>query len=336
LRVLKKVIISVYAVLAAFMAVGQDPQFSQFFYSPLLLGPSFAGTTAGSRLVANYRMQWPTISKPFHTSALAVDHNFMKYNSGAGLLLQGDMAGSSLLNRTKVALQYTYNVEITSKFHFRPGIEFSLNRIGIYYDNLIFGDEIYFDLEESGEERTKDSRLYFDAGASALFFTTRYWVGASFSHLMQPNESITAQEQTSKLPVKTTVYGGGKLELSGRIGRKDEESLFYGALYRAQGKYDQLDLGAYWYKVPIMIGGWYRGIPGFKKNPDNGVNHDALMILVGFKREYISVAYSYDVTISRLFLNSGGAHEVSLSYYFNQDYNLNRRQKRMTVPCPRF
>lgn len=300
------------------------------------LGPSFSGTTAGSRFVGNSRMQWPTISKPFYASAVAIDHNFVKYKSGAGLIFQGDMAGQSQLNRTKVGLQYTYNVEITSKFHFRPGIEVSFNRVGINYGNLVFGDEIYYNLEQSNEAIAKPDRMYPDAALSGLFFTAKYWGGLSMFHLMQPNESLSGEDQTSKLPIKTTVYAGGKTKISGRIGRKDEESVFYGFLYRSQEKYDQFDLGAYWYKVPIMLGGWYRGIPGFKKNPDNALNHDAFMILVGFKKETFSAAYSYDVTISRLFLDSGGAHELSISYYFNQDYNLNRRQKRLTVPCPRF
>jgi type IX secretion system PorP/SprF family membrane protein len=333
---MRKVLATIIASLMALWANAQDPQFSQFFFSPLLLGPSFAGTTMGTRAAANYRLQWPAISVPFQTTAVSVDHNFLKYNSGAGVLIHGDMAGSSLLNRTKAALHYTYNVEITSKFYFRPGIEFSFNRVGIYYNKLIFGDQMYYKLDHTNEDLSVKSRNYFDAGASALFFTEMYWGGASISHLMQPNESLTALEQTSKLPVKTTVYGGGKLKISGRMGQFDEESLFYAVMYRSQGKFDQLDLGAFWYKVPIMLGLWYRGIPGLKQNPDNSINQDAVVLLAGYRKESWAAAYSYDITISRLFLNSAGAHELSIGYYFNQDPHNRKRVKKMVVPCPRF
>ncbi len=333
----KKTLYSIALTLCiTFGAHAQDPQFSQFFFSPMLLAPSFAGTTTGGRAALNYRMQWPTISKPFHTSAVGVDHAFTRFNSGTGLLMSSDLAGTSNLNRTKVSLLYSYNVTVTSKIFFRPGIEFSYNRVGVDYGNLIFGDQIYHSMDESNESDPVSSRYYFDAGASALVYSQKYWGGITMMHLMQPNESLTIEDAESKLPIKTSIYGGGKVELSGRIGRDDEESLFYGALYSAQGKYDQFDFGAYYYRLPFLVGAWYRGLPAIKKNPDNAINHDALILIMGYKVSEFVVAYSYDITVSRLFLNSGGAHEISLSYYFNQDYYKNRRKKKVNVPCPRF
>ncbi len=320
----------------ATVAKAQDPQFSQFFFSPMLLAPSFAGTTTGGRAALNYRMQWPTVSKPFHTTAVGVDHAFTRFNSGAGILLTNDLAGSSNLNRSKVGLLYSYNVAFNSKVFFRPGIEFSYNRVGLDYDKLIFGDQIYHNMDESNEAATQAARMYFDAGASALIYSEKLWGGVTMMHLMQPNESLTHDDAESKLPIKTSIYGGGKVELSGRIGRDDEESIFYGALYTAQDKYDQFDFGAYYYRLPFLIGAWYRGLPGIKKNPDNAINHDALVLIAGYKVSELVVAYSYDITVSRLFLNSGGAHEISLSYYFNQDYYKNKRKKKVNVPCPRF
>lgn len=302
----------------------------------MMLAPSFAGTTSGGRAVLNYRMQWPTISKPFHTTAVGADHTFTRFNSGAGILLTSDIAGSSYLNRTKAAMQYSYNVSINSKVFFRPGIEFSYNRIGVSYGNLIFGDQIYHNMENSNESDPLPSKNYFDAGASVLVYSELFWGGMTMAHLMQPNESLMREDSDSKVPIKTTIYGGGKIELSGRIGREDEESIFYGVLYASQGKYDQLDFGAYYYRLPFLIGAWYRGLPAVKKNPDNAINHDALTLIAGYKISNFVAAYSYDITVSRLFLNSGGAHEISVGYYFNQDYYKNKRKKKVNVPCPRF
>lgn len=48
-------------------ASAQGPQFSQFYAAPLTLSPSFAGSTHGSRMVMNYRNQWPSLPRAFVT-----------------------------------------------------------------------------------------------------------------------------------------------------------------------------------------------------------------------------------------------------------------------------
>jgi hypothetical protein len=86
----------------------------------------------------------------------------------------------------------------------------------------------------------------------------------------------------------------------------------------------------YWYQVPLVIGIWYRGIPVFKELASN----DALAFLLGFKIDQVSVGYSYDLTISKLTGLTGGTHEISLNYFFNQ--GVTQREKRKGIPCPTF
>ncbi|MFM9911534.1 MAG: type IX secretion system membrane protein PorP/SprF, partial [Chitinophagaceae bacterium] len=52
----------------------QDPNFSQFFVSPLTLNPALTGKFNGDfRIAGNYRDQWPSISKAFITSTVSLD-----------------------------------------------------------------------------------------------------------------------------------------------------------------------------------------------------------------------------------------------------------------------
>ena len=97
-----------------------------------------------------------------------------------------------------------------------------------------------------------------------------------------------------------------------------------------QKKLKYLDLGLYYTKEPITLGIWYRGLPIF---PDN-TNVGALAFSVGYKYKAMQIGYSYDFTLTRLVTQTGGAHEISLSYTFN-DRN-SRRVKRKMVPCPTF
>jgi hypothetical protein len=52
----------------------QDPNFSQFFASPMTLNPALTGKFDGVfRVAGNYRNQWPTINNAFVTKTVSVD-----------------------------------------------------------------------------------------------------------------------------------------------------------------------------------------------------------------------------------------------------------------------
>ena len=52
-----------FLVCMASVASAQDPNFSQFFASPLTLNPALTGKFDGVyRIAGNYRNQWPTIN----------------------------------------------------------------------------------------------------------------------------------------------------------------------------------------------------------------------------------------------------------------------------------
>jgi hypothetical protein len=109
---------------------------------------------------------------------------------------------------------------------------------------------------------------------------------------------------------------------------KIEESVTGAFYYRQQGSYHQADIGLYWFREPISFGVWYRGIP-FSKTYKK---YDALAFMAGYKLEQISFAYSYDFTISRLGIGSGGSHEISLIY----EFKVNTRKRWKPIPCPTF
>lgn len=313
----------------------QDVQYSQYYASPLDLAPSFAGSTNAGRVVANYRMQWPFI-KSYHAATVAADYNLAIYNSGVGLVLGSDLSGTSHLNHNRIGLQYAYNIGINKQWGFRPGVEFSYNRVSLDMSNLTFGDQLVYNTATTQEANVLPSKSYLDAAASVLFYSAKYWGGATMKHLLFPNVSMMANTGESTLPLRTTIFAGGKVDLNGRLGRDNEESIFYSVLYSMQQDFDQFDVGGYWYKAPLVVGLWYRGLPGFKTAPDNAINQDAVILVAGYKRKNLSLLYSYDITVSRLFVNTAGSHEVSLGWLFNQEHQMKKREKRILVPCPRF
>lgn len=321
----------------------QDAQFSQYYAAPLNLSPSFTGSGDGIRMMFNHRVQWPLIKDLFtayNTSSLGVDYFIPSFSSGVGILGTATAAGNGLLIKSKFAGLYSFNAKIIKGWYFRPGVEFSYNRIDYNFDKLTFGDEIANGRETSEEDPNNfvTGKGVFDMGASALVYSKLYWGGMTIAHLLQPNESVVMSNSNAntKVPMKFLVYGGAKIDLNGRLDRDNEESLFASFLYRGQQEFDQFDIGAYWLRMPILMGIWYRGLPGFQKNKDKSINHDAVVLVVGFKKNRIGVSFSYDVTVSSLFLDSGGAYELALNYLLVEQKSLKRRPKRVLVPCPRF
>ena len=91
-----------------------------------------------------------------------------------------------------------------------------------------------------------------------------------------------------------------------------QEVLSVAMNFQTQGKFYQSDLGLYYYKDPLVFGLWYRGIP-FVTSQARRCNH-----WIGRnKDQQLSLGYSYDFTISNLIGSSGGSHEISLIYEFN-------------------
>lgn len=329
--------ILLFFMLFYIFAKAQDPQLTQYFASPLYLSPSFAGSTQGTRAVMNFRDQWPAIPGAFITYLMSIDHNLYKYNSGIGLLFLRDQAGSGHLSTTNFGLQYSYNIVINRKFSIRPGMYFYYSQRNIDFNRLVFNDQLNLDENNPSSIETPTFRKtgFLDYTISAIGFTRQYWGGFQIAHLLKPNESLR-QEGISERPVIYYLMGGGKVPLKGQIGKISEESLQFSFIYKSQQKYDQADLGVYWYKRPLVVGFWYRGIPLFKHYSSSYANNDALAVMVGYQVEDWKIGYSYDFTISRLAMKSAGSHEISVIYEFNKNQKITEKSKKVIIPCSKF
>ncbi len=326
----------------------QVSHFSQFYSTPMTIAPSFTGMTGGgSRLSLNYRDQWPKIPGVFTTFAVGLDHDFKRANSGIGIFLFRDQAGTGNLAATDMGVLYSYKIQMAENVGYkknawflRPGIYFRYTNRSLNFDKLTFGDQFLSDgslKDKTIEVRPLEKKGYIDFAASLLAYSEDYWGGFTVDHLLEPNQSLTGGSAT--VPVKLDLFGGYKLLLVQKRRRQrygvEPESVTFTMHYRIQDKYDQLDLGAYWTKDPFTLGAWFRGIPILDADKGKYGSIDAIIVLVGIKiNESIKIGYSYDITISKLLGHTGGSHEISLVYNFNK--NLEGLRRRAVVPCPSF
>lgn len=301
----------------------QDAEFTQFYANPLYLNPAFAGTNKCPRININYRNQWPGLSATFVTTSASYDQYVPSISGGLGLMVVSDREAQTL-STTRVSGIYAYQLKVNRKFSLRAGLEATFFQKSLDWSKLTFGDMIdsrrgfVFD---SGDVPRGGSRSGMDFSAGLIGFSEHYFFGLSAHHINQPDESLI--KGNSPIPIKITGHAGAVIPISksGSKYSKDEGlSLSPNILYRKQGPSSQLNMGLYAKKGPLVGGVWYR-------------NSDAFIILLGIHAKQVKIGYSYDATISKLSLASGGAHEVSLNYTFKC-----RTKKRTfrSVTCPEF
>ena len=319
-------------VLFSFFAKAQDAQFTQFYAAPMYLNPAFTGVTYEHRIVANYRNQWPGISKTYQTYMASYDYNMSDINSGLGITVMQDRAGTAGLTHTQFGVNYAYHFKVNKTAEIRLGANLNYNMKRLDFGKLKFNDQIATGSSISNEAANYEQLNFMDFAAGALLNSTEYWLGLSAKHLTQPNSSLTGDRVP--LPLSFSLHGGYRFIIEQKS--KELKRYFSPAFnYRHQQKYDQLDIGVYYYHLPLNVGIWYRGLP-FKTYAPTYSSRESVALLVGFDiKEYnLRVGYSYDITISKLGIsNSWGAHELSLVYEIAQK---KKKTRRVLISCPKF
>ncbi|MBL0035961.1 MAG: PorP/SprF family type IX secretion system membrane protein [Flavobacteriales bacterium] len=312
----------------------QDPQLSQFYAAPMYLNPALTGNTFQDRIALNYRIQWPGIAPGYETYAVAYDHNNAKAHSGYGFMVMHDEAGSNSLAFTHIGASYSYEARINHSNAIRFGMRLGYTTRQFDMGSFLFADQVIRDgapttLEPVLVQRTS----YFDASMGAMYYGEHVWLGASFSHINRPQQTLLVSGDT-RLPVRTSIHTGYRIAMDDRSMARTKSTFNIAAHYKAQQDWDQLDLGVYIDHNPLMAGLWYRGLPGVKAYEPGYPNHDAVILMAGFQtQKQLRIIYSYDITISWQGVKTGGAHEISLTYEWPARH---KNRKFHMVPCPKF
>lgn len=281
----------------------------------------------------NARDQWPGLPNDYLSTSVSYDRWADELNSGFGIIGNGELSGTGQLWRAEIAPTYAYQAVINDKIVVRSGVKMGFNSIGINKNKLLFNDQL-----ESGtvttETKLRSSRTYLDFSWGLLGMYDNYWAGLSVNHLNQPDQSLL-EGGSNPLPRRWSFHGGAKIPLNviaaAETAQRDITLAFD---YKAQGKFDQLDIGGYLNTYPVVLGIWYRGLP-LKSNRQSSINADAITLLFGLYREGYRLGFSYDITVSRLAITrSAGSFEIS--FIKEWTHKKKKRRKQFIVPCAKF
>lgn len=318
-----------YSVLLLFVSLSifcQEPQFSQYYANKLYLSPSFVGTENAPRLFMGYRNQYIGLVN-YNTYSASFDTYVDKINSGFGALFVGDAAGYETYNTYSANIMYSYRIRIYGDVYSSFGIQGNYTQIGVDFFKLIFNDQIQTHSDGTIEPLVKTVN-FFDASSGWTIYGKKFWGGVSADHLLRPEYALTGREN-SRIPIQYKFFGGLKLSTNPKV-FKNSNYFYLTYLYKRQGEYNQLDLGAYWEYEPLIFGVWYRGFPLF--DDENKVNPDAIIGMFGLRMDKFYIGYSYDFIISNLHGSTSGTHEITITYIFPEIKFRNLKHK--SLPCP--
>ena len=324
------------------VSLAQDPNFSQFFASPLTLNPALTGKFDGNfRLAGNYRNQWPSINNAFVTKTGSADFHLLNNNLpeidrwGFGVLFMNDQNGNGALRTNQFSLSTAYHKGLDENGFHQIGVGFQ----GSYTDKslnvsmLDFEDELTalgFTGQTSEIFPQSDLQLkYVDINAGILYNGStngynNFYLGASMYHINRPKETFQGGE--FYLNSRTTLQAGGKLPTNEYNAfhfssiysfQANANNLMFGGAYAMNLNYDEEN------PVNVYMGAWARF---------NNVT-DALIPYVGLEFGDVQIGASYDVNISSLqpASNMRGGFELSVIYIKKP---VDRSLKKLN--CPKF
>jgi type IX secretion system PorP/SprF family membrane protein len=323
-------------------ANAQDPNFSQFFASPLTMNPALTGKFDGVyRFATNYRNQWPTISNAYTTATASFDMGIMKnripeYDQfGVGVMGFTDRAGDGALVNNYGALSVAYHKGLDENGYHQIGAGFQGTYVSkrLNTANLKFADQLTpFGFTGVTNEVFSHSQVnisYFDLNAGFIYNGStngynNFYVGASMYHINRPKESF--QGGNFVLNARTTIQAGGKIPMG------VYNYLYFAGNYSTQAKSQNIMLGGAVSinannneqdPTNVYVGAWTRF---------NNVN-DAIIPYVGLEFGEFHFGVSYDVNISPLKVASNSRGGVELSLVYIKKY-VDPNMKKLN--CPKF
>jgi type IX secretion system PorP/SprF family membrane protein len=302
----------------------QDVQFSQVFADRLYLNPAFAGIDYCPRISLSYRNQWPGTGHPFTTYSFSFDKFSESFNGGLGVRIMKDVQSGGIFSQFSADLIYAYHAKISRKTWFNLAFELSIYQKEQNTQNLVFSSMIdpalgiiFPNMESFHHEKFVSP----DFSAGILVGYTNYFFGISATHIPQN----IVDEHNLYLPFKFSAHIGGIFKWD-KLDKKRPGIVFEpNLIFIKQQDVNLLYYGTYFDIHQMSFGLFYR--------QNLKLRYDAMVVSCHLHLSDLVIGYSYDITLSKFFGQTLGAHEISLSYILSCDRKI---RKYKTISCPTF
>jgi type IX secretion system PorP/SprF family membrane protein len=337
---MRKLICTLFILSATLVSFAQDPNFSQFFVSPLTLNPALTGKFDGVfRVAGNYRNQWPSINNAFTTYTVSVDGGILRNRIpefdqfGIGVMAFSDKAGNGVLQNNYMALSTAYHKALDENGFHQIGLGFQgtyvnkrLNVAGLHFEDMLQSNGFTGITSEDFSGKNKLNVSYLDVNMGLLYNgttngTNNFYLGASMYHVNRPKESF--QDGNYLLEPRVTIQAGGMVPIG------EYNGFHFSAMHSRQANAVNTQIGgAYMWSLNedessptnLYLGSWFRF-------------GDAVIPYVGLEFGEFRLGATYDVNVSGLkpASNMRGGAEFSL-IYIKRPNDPNAKK----LNCPKF
>jgi type IX secretion system PorP/SprF family membrane protein len=298
---MKKIFISIFLLIVA-SSYSQElnvPVATQYLAdNPYVISPTFAGIGDNFRINMNGYKQWVGVPDAPQSQALYADFRVLD-QSGVGLTLYNDSNGYTKQAGGKLTFAHHIILGYYSKEYLSFGISY-------LYNSFRLNTEEFIGITDDRSNNNNN----FEVGL--LYRNKGFYASATATNILKKDLSVEISYEPNLL-TNYQLYGGYVLDLGNR--NELEPSAFY-QYYQSDGR-SVTDLNVKFrkfnrYEDYFWVGGSYRFLNDQIGKPL------AVGPIVGFLKGYISVGYSYQITLNDLAAYNSGTHSLTIGFRFLQ------------------
>jgi type IX secretion system PorP/SprF family membrane protein len=298
----------IFLIVFVFNTKAQDPLFANTQQSLLYLNPSFAGSNGFIRNQFAFRNQWPNLSGTLVTYLNSFDAYIKPIRGGLGLSVSVDDQDKGTLKTTRLDLTYAQHFYLMEgKLKIIPSIQATYLQLSLDKTKLNFGNPInsrygmFWNYSTTSPTQNKKN---VDFSSGLLINYKNFYFGSTIFHFNQPDIGLLG---SFKLPYRLSIHSSYNFHISEKM------LLNFFVNYQSQQNLHYLFLNVNALLAKHFIVG--TGLKSF----------DNINLNVGYRHNFFSITYGYDVVVSKLSGNRAGSHEVLASF------NLRNKEQRKLV-----
>ena len=289
----------------------QAVQYSMYMLNKFRYNAGYAGLDNSLSITAALRKQWVGIEGTPSTQHVNLHMPLYIANGGIGLSLENDVIGAN--RNSTVALSYNVQVPVGDASLLSIGggagiIQRSLDGTKLRSSTGNYGpDPGVIDHQDNFLPVGIESAMAPSFRFGLYFLSESFELGLSANNLLESAFNYPG-EPSADIRLKRNYF----LTLAYNLNIGSSLSLHPSVFVKSDISQTQIDFSALVkYNDNIFGGASFRGY--------NAESIDAIVFIAGIKlSEKLSLAYSYDMTLSELNTLSSGSHEVMLNYNLNQ------------------
>lgn len=248
---------------------------------------------------------------------------------GFGVRLMNDIQGNGAIRQFEMGLLYSYHVQISRSLSISTGIEAGYVQRSLNTSEVILGDMIN---PRTGEFTNPTSDIlysqntaYPDFAIGLVSFYENFYGGASVSHLLRPNPSVSL-DPNARLPRKVVIFAGAILPVYERRFGREVVQISPNIIYQQQKSFSQIIYG-----LEGLIQDQF--ITGLWLRQNLGIKFGSLIFSAGYVTKNYRFRYSYDQQLSSpsVHIPNLGAHELSLILTIDGK----NKKKHRAIKCPK-